>query len=65
MEPMTYRELLDTLKIFTHAQLDMHVSIYLKDPGPCATDEFYELERIAYANEDNDVLDKDHPYLVV
>lgn len=65
MEPnLTYRELLAIINQFTPEQLDMHVSIYAAED--CEEGEFYELECVRYADEYyNDVLDKDHPYLVV
>jgi len=60
---MTYRDLLNIIKQFTPEQLDMHVSVYTIEA--CDPDEFYELERVDYTDEAIDVLDKDHPYLVV
>ena len=54
---LTYRQLLEWLKKFNDEQLDSNVSVHIKD-----ADEWYPVEATAFTEED-DVLDKGHPYL--
>ena len=53
---MTYRELLTRLQGLSPEQLDMNVTIH-----DCNNDEWYPAE-LLFTTED-DVLDKEHPYL--
>ena len=55
---MTYEELIEKLNSMTEEQKKLDVSIYVSDI--C---EFYPVSRIEVTKED-DVLDKDHPFIV-
>lgn len=56
---MTYQQLLDILQTLTHEQLKANLSIY--DP---TIDEYYTVSGFGITNED-EVLDKDHPYIIL
>lgn len=56
---MTYKDLLVQLLDFTQHQLNQDVCVY--DTG---TDEHYQLKvELAYAGQEQDVLDLDHPII--
>ena len=59
---MTYRELAELiLEEFNDDQLDMDVTVYDQEQ-----DEFYPLAETPWAiTSDEDVLDPDHPYLII
>lgn len=62
MEGTTYRELLEALKAMTPEQLDMTATVYVR-----GVDEYYPVQTFGTtpANGPGDVLDPDHPYLLV
>ena len=55
----TYRQLLEALLELSQEELDMHVTIYDK-----TKDEYYPLN-YTDKTEDNDVLDADHPIMII
>lgn len=61
---MTYRELLAQLNTMSDTQLDSDVTVYASEVG-----EFYPLVNdypLVYSDgTDNDVLDDNHPYVVI
>ena len=58
---LTYRQLLAELQTFTDEQLDCNVSVY-----DCDNEEYYPLQpEIAFATEDCQVLDPNHPILYI
>ena len=60
---MTYAELADTINSMTDEQLNTDVTVYVS-----GVDEFYSLSNdgsLMMSTDDNDVLDIDHPYLVI
>jgi hypothetical protein len=61
---MTYLELAERIQTMTEVQLNTDVTIY-----DSSIDEFYPLDKdtpLLVGNDDtNDVLDTDHPYLVI
>ena len=61
-EHPTYRELLNAMKILTPEQLDMNVTVYIR-----GVDEFYPIQSfgVTPGNLPADVLDPNHPYLLV
>jgi hypothetical protein len=57
---MTYRELAQQILELNGEWLDADVSIYIG-----SMDEFFEARPTILRTPENDVLDKDHPYLEV
>jgi hypothetical protein len=57
---MTYKELQTLLSELSDEQLNMTATVYFAD-----ADEYWAIDSPAISGEDNDVLDADHPYLVV
>ena len=57
---MTYRQLIAKLSGITTINLDTTVTVY-----DSAENEFHPVQDLNYAGEENDVLDRDHPYLVI
>ncbi len=55
---MTYRDLLQKLTDLTEEQLNQNVTVFFK-----YADEYVPIEGMKIADED-DVLDKGHPYMV-
>jgi len=55
---MTYRKLLEIIAKFNEEQLDQDVTIY--EPYEM---EFYPATDVLFADENNDVLDEDHPFI--
>ena len=54
---LTYRQLLEWLKKMNDEQLDSSVSVHVRD-----VDEYYPVEALAFAEED-DVLSKGDPFI--
>lgn len=57
---MTFRDLIRILNNLPERAKDCDVSVL--DPGTC---EFMELLAVNLADINNDVLDEDHPYLIL
>jgi hypothetical protein len=54
---MTYGELLETLQLLTHEQLNMNVTVYVR-----GLDEYYPARSVNIANG-SDILDNNHPFI--
>lgn len=61
---MTYKELLEKLKEFTPEQLSMDVTVFCCDEVFSHGDEFYPIDCLLISSRQDDILDKDHPYLL-
>jgi len=59
MSALTYRELLNSLITLTEDELNMTATVYLAD-----VDEFIPLSTFLFSDEENDVLDEGHPYIM-
>lgn len=60
---MTYKQLRDLINELSDEQLAMDVSVYMREAG-----EYFPLAPEPFAitdEEDEDVLDPDHPYLII
>lgn len=59
---MTYRELANALAQFSDEQLNQAVTVYIQ-----GVDDYYSVvgDYPLTFTEEDDVLDKDHPYLVI
>jgi hypothetical protein len=57
---MTYRQLKAHIETMDDAQLDSNVTIH----NTCE-DEYFPVVDIQYSDDENDVLDKNHPFLEV
>jgi len=57
---MTYRELHQRINDLDDDQLAMNVTVY-----DSYRDEFWSVDRFVPLNTDNDVLDAEHPYVVI
>ncbi len=57
---MTYAELASMIANMTDEQKSMTVTVYIEDK-----DEYFGMNELATSQHDNDVLDSDHPYLVI
>ena len=58
---MTYRELAQQLETMNETQLNSDVTIYVLDEYYSVVDDY----PLMYADSSIDVLDQDHPYLVI
>ena len=56
----TYKELLTALQELTPEQLEMNATVYVR-----GVDEFYPVQTFGFTNTASDVLDENHPYLLV
>lgn len=59
MKPMTYGDLLHHLQSLDPHELDMDVTIHIKE-----VDEFSPVHKFYFNGGESDVLDKGHPYMV-
>lgn len=57
---LTYKQLAEAIKSWSHEQQEQDVTIHIEE-----TDEFVPLKDIKEIDEDLDVLDKGHKYLVI
>jgi hypothetical protein len=59
MKAMTWRDVLDNLKVLNDKELDMDATVHLAD-----VDEFIPLAKFRFSDDGNDVLDPGHPYMM-
>jgi hypothetical protein len=59
MKAMTYGDLLIHLQSLDPHELEMTATVYLAD-----VDEFIPLSTFLFSDEENDVLDEGHPYIM-
>lgn len=58
MHRVTYRELMEHIKALPESMLDDNASISIYD-------EYYTVKAVTYADENTDVLDNGHMFLVI
>lgn len=56
---MTYKQLLKQLLSLNLEQLDMDVTIFCVEEN-----EFFPVDNLLITSQGDDILDKDHPYLI-
>jgi len=59
MKAMTYGDLLFHLQSLDPHELEMNATVYIAD-----MDEFIPLSTFLFSDEENDVLDEGHPYIM-